>query len=79
MRPTKGKAAILEPARAQAEAFFLNFLEDHENQGEAALALQKWNLVFGFRYLMIIRRKHYHSKLKLISHKINSKNSLGIM
>lgn len=41
MRPTNGNAAILEPDRARVEAFFNKFLEDHENQGEAALALQK--------------------------------------
>ena len=33
MRPTKRKAAILERARAQAEALFWKFLEDNETEG----------------------------------------------
>ena len=34
MRPTKRKAAILERARAQAEANFWKFLEDNETEGK---------------------------------------------
>ena len=34
MRPTKRKAAILERARAQAEALFWKFLEDNETEGK---------------------------------------------
>ena len=34
MRLTKRKAAILERARAQAEALFWKFLEDNETEGE---------------------------------------------
>ena len=34
MRPTKRKAAILERARAQAEALFWKYLEDNETEGK---------------------------------------------
>ena len=34
MRPTKRKAAILERARAQAEALFWKLLEDAETEGK---------------------------------------------
>ena len=34
MRPTKRKAAVLERARAQAEALFWKFLEDNETEGK---------------------------------------------
>ena len=34
MRPTKRKAAILEPARSQAEVVFWRLLEDNETEGK---------------------------------------------